>query len=801
VTYLEAQNQLQFWYLDGSPANSVINVTVKDVNNNIAFVNIDVEFEAVEDEPVINVTGSQSIDVYEDKKLYIPLEVTDVDTPLANVVVKTDSKYFTYIPGNTTLMAEYDNAFGKDAKQEEVLVWATDGITNSSTIKDVKLFVTFHQTPDAPVITGPIIPQIIPEDNIGLDDLVTVDLSSLWQDDDYDVDQIPTNKPGWYVEGNTKSSIKISNTTDILEITPLENAFGNEQVTLFLKDGDDLFDSIDFWVNITPINDEPTILNPDADPWEGEAGDTFTFYVNYFDVEDEAPDYVKLKIDEDLYDMTPSDAADQNYIDGAKYEVDVQLFTGDHDYFFVMDDGNGEITSEEVYVTKWPKIIDVLRIKIAWSLNMEFMVKIGYNSKAGGSITINEAPTQPSSDTYPLGFIDVGYFYGVSTTIQNIYWIHMEFHVDPMNITGIFVNFAEVQLYYYDSSASKWNDTENQFNDEIGGMQVAMANVTMDMSSEVIIAPLGLENDDVDDDGFPNDEDLFPFDPMEWYDDDGDGFGNNGDKFDNDVSASIDTDGDGYPNEWNPGMDESDSTTGLYLDEYPNDPDCSRDLDKDDTCDEIDDDLDGDGMPNQWEINFKDILDQADPSDADEDPDGDGYTNLEEFIGGSEPDNKDSVPEELGGNGGGVVEDNMMIIIAIIVIVVLLVVVAVMFRKPKKKEEPEAPAPGAPPAEAAPGMEMPPQVPPTEGEVAPMPPAPGEVPPEQLPPEGEVAAALEGVIEPPAEQPGADFVADEAQAEPLTPQAADIIAEGDEAEDIIEEGEEAEAEADAETEE
>ncbi len=46
-------------------------------------------------------------------------------------------------------------------------------------------------------------------------------------------------------------------------------------------------------------------------------------------------------------------------------------------------------------------------------------------------------------------------------------------------------------------------------------------------------------------------------------------------------------------------------------------------------------DIDEDGMPNDWEKENK--LDQYDPSDADQDPDGDKFTNLQEFEGGTDP--------------------------------------------------------------------------------------------------------------------------------------------------------------------
>ena len=53
---------------------------------------------------------------------------------------------------------------------------------------------------------------------------------------------------------------------------------------------------------------------------------------------------------------------------------------------------------------------------------------------------------------------------------------------------------------------------------------------------------------------------------------DSDGVVDSVDAFLNDPAASNDTDGDGHPDEWNQGKTATDSTTGLTLDAYPEDP-------------------------------------------------------------------------------------------------------------------------------------------------------------------------------------------------------------------------------------
>ena len=52
-------------------------------------------------------------------------------------------------------------------------------------------------------------------------------------------------------------------------------------------------------------------------------------------------------------------------------------------------------------------------------------------------------------------------------------------------------------------------------------------------------------------------------------------------------------------------------------------------------------DSDGDGMPDSWEKKYSKLgLDPNDPSDANEDCNGDGYTNIEKYINGIDPESQ-----------------------------------------------------------------------------------------------------------------------------------------------------------------
>ncbi|MDC0149823.1 hypothetical protein OAI65_02735, partial [Candidatus Poseidoniales archaeon] len=187
-----------------------------------------------------------------------------------------------------------------------------------------------------------------------------------------------------------------------------------------------------------------------------------------------------------------------------------------------------------------------------------------------------------------------------------------------------------------------------------------------------------IEDLDDDNDGYLDSNDTFPEDDSEWLDTDSDGIGNN---------ADTDDDGDTVPDQWDvfplnatewadadedgigDNADTDDDNDGILDtdDDFPTDPAASTDTDGDGLPDTIDtnftttltEDLDDDGD------GVLDIYDWAplDPSEwvdtdgdgtgdnADADDDGDGWSDNDEYLCGSNHLDSTDVPDDSDGDG------------------------------------------------------------------------------------------------------------------------------------------------------
>lgn len=101
------------------------------------------------------------------------------------------------------------------------------------------------------------------------------------------------------------------------------------------------------------------------------------------------------------------------------------------------------------------------------------------------------------------------------------------------------------------------------------------------------------------------------------------------------LDATLDADGDGFDalSEFRNGTDP------LTLDIHDNDGDG--------IADNVDPDDDNDGMPDTYEKTYPSWLNPLE-HDANEDPDGDGFTNLEEYEQETDPTNNKDYPKEGG---------------------------------------------------------------------------------------------------------------------------------------------------------
>ena len=226
--------------------------------------------------------------------------------------------------------------------------------------------------------------------------------------------------------------------------------------------------------------------------------------------------------------------------------------------------------------------------------------------------------------------------------------------------------------------------------------------------------------EDFDGDGYSNIEEYLgkdktagnndwsdPEDPLSTplIDTDGDGVDDFDDAFPEDPAASIDNDEDGCPEEWNPGKSKKDSTSipKLDLDMYPDDPWACLDTDGDGMPNELmgphptvteDSDDDNDAIPDWWEVEYS--FNPLNSSDGMSDADGDGFSNVNEYIGDTDPRNPDSYPDiSLGGpgdNGSETNEENWMDFIVFLIFVILIamfiaIIIGYFIIKKRKSED------------------------------------------------------------------------------------------------------------------
>lgn len=99
--------------------------------------------------------------------------------------------------------------------------------------------------------------------------------------------------------------------------------------------GTDPLNSADFPNNAF----SPQLIGGGVDETRGYEHTNFTFFINYYDYDNNTPNYVHIIIDGRIYSMKKANISDNNYIDGCLYNFSIKLEDESHQYYFRSSDG------------------------------------------------------------------------------------------------------------------------------------------------------------------------------------------------------------------------------------------------------------------------------------------------------------------------------------------------------------------------------------------------------------------------------------------------------------------------------
>jgi hypothetical protein len=252
--------------------------------------------------------------------------VVDLDSNLLSVSVTDNNLTFTLKP----------DAYGND--EINIILMDSDGATDSYTI-----WVNVTPDNDAPRIVG-IIPSFEKnEDSMDWD----LDLSSY----KYDVDN-SSSELSWQISGwDTSLFDLVSMIGDVITFDLAAEAYGNSQITITLSDGL-LTDSQEIWVNITSINDAPSIADIISYFYKNEDDGSWTLDLTTYerDIEDgyPSPSLTWIVVDIDSYLLSVS-VSDNNLTFTLKPDA-----YGNDEIRIILTDSNGATDSQKIWVNVTP---------------------------------------------------------------------------------------------------------------------------------------------------------------------------------------------------------------------------------------------------------------------------------------------------------------------------------------------------------------------------------------------------------------------------------------------------------------
>jgi len=201
--------------------------------------------------------------------------------------------------------------------------------------------------------------------------ITTKDIETARVDEYYEVDYNATDDytPAelliWYLETNA-SWLSIDIFTGVLNGTPRENNIGWFWVKILVTDGEANWADHNFTLRVIKelgvSNNVPELSNPKMLPKKGNTNTEFTFSVNYYDSDSDAPVFIQFVTDVGTYDMELKSGKSFNGI----YECIIKLPEGEHNYYFTASDGFNTVKTNRYTTPSIIKAKETSTDNIAW---------------------------------------------------------------------------------------------------------------------------------------------------------------------------------------------------------------------------------------------------------------------------------------------------------------------------------------------------------------------------------------------------------------------------------------------------
>lgn len=160
------------------------------------------------------------------------------------------------------------------------------------------------------------------------------------------------------------NSMQIKNTSDydytdgVDFIYSITLSYGSHEFHFEASNGSDSERIPRIWENLGPTvsNTPPLLSNGNVTPLVGNESTTyFTFTVNYLDIDNDQPTYIRVYINSTPFNMIKQ-GIDNDYTDGCTYTYTTNLTVGNYTYYFTAHDGTYLVINPEPGVYQGPYV-------------------------------------------------------------------------------------------------------------------------------------------------------------------------------------------------------------------------------------------------------------------------------------------------------------------------------------------------------------------------------------------------------------------------------------------------------------